>query len=154
MFDDDDETGETAAHYDRLLGGTVQTLIDRGHVEPAALLLDCRLAHMTYIDTVFPIGSTLGDGDDLYEASIQAPAYVSDRLTLDMREAVHAALSHALRAENSYVTEVRYAAPLPPADWREAPGAASTPGPAIKAPSARTRPSSSSTACTFAARPR
>ena len=60
--EDEDETGELAADYERLLGGV---LMDREHIEPAALLLDCRLVRMAYIDTGFPIGGGDGRGIDL-----------------------------------------------------------------------------------------
>ena len=131
---DDEEFNEQA------LGRAVQILLDRSEVQPAALLLDCRILRFEYIDSLYAVPFDDSDAIRLVDAWLAAPTFISDRIDEELGATIKDALNEALASDATHVRHVWYAPPPVPSDWREKASARLGAGPVNQGTLGRTVP--------------
>ncbi|MCF6376340.1 hypothetical protein L2K70_01840 [Nocardioides KLBMP 9356] len=114
-----DEPTEPETSYDQELGQTVQLLMDRGHTEAAALLLDCRIVRIDHVDLLFALPFDDSAPVSLCDVWVEGPTHVTDSIHHRMAGEIVAHLNEAFEAQHVHVREMNFTAPPVPADWRE-----------------------------------
>lgn len=105
------------ARYDQHLGTAAEAALAGGNQQLAALLADCRITDVTYMDTLMSLAS-----DDMstgVRVSLEAPAYLAARFSDELAGELQSLLNAALSLEGETVLEISVLNAPATAGWRE-----------------------------------
>jgi len=105
------------ARYDQHLGTAAEAAFADGNEQLAALLADCRITDVTYLDTLMSLSS-----DEIWagvRVSLEAPAYLVTRFSGELIGELQALLNASLSLEGETILEISVlTAPATPG-WRD-----------------------------------
>jgi hypothetical protein len=114
--DEHDDDAEQSRN-DVIIGTAVESLLEDGDEQAAALLLDVLSFRAVYIDTGFSMTSE--ETTDLFDVVLLVPRFIEKRFTEDVSSRIHSALSEAARSAGIAIMNLRTETPLTEPGWRE-----------------------------------
>jgi hypothetical protein len=112
MLNPDDED-----RYDGHLGTAAETALATGNEQLAALLADCRIIDVTYLDTMMSLTS-----DEVWagvRVSLEVPAYLAPRFSDELVGMLQGLLNASLSLEGETVLDISVVSPPAEPGWRE-----------------------------------
>ena len=108
---------EEDERYDRHLGTAAETAFACGNEQLAALLADCHIVNVTYMDTLISLSSDeMSTGVRVF---LEAPVHVTTRLSRELISELQGLLNSSLYLEGETVLDITVSAPPAADGWRE-----------------------------------
>ena len=108
---------ESLQEYDRHLGAAASSALAGGETQLAALLADCAVQDVAYLDTAFALDSQ--QGWEAVAMTLSASAVVAERFSEDLVEAARTRINNTLTESGEYVASLRVMPPVERDGWRE-----------------------------------